>query len=240
MNAHFYDLNSLITINSKVWIVDKLNPNKPLLKITKSEFNLIRKGVYKKDNINFEISDTKYWISEELYNRLKINSKKNKVDVSSLSFSMREFMDSEIIDNDDYTIHLENIRHLKNSQADIYIICSKNSRRSYDFIIDKLKDKIADFGLTIKDFYFISETFYNRDKVEIIHKKIKIALQHLVGLKTSDNKFTSEEITKYDNLFLYDDDLNTIKLAKNVNEVLKVIINNSDDDVKEVVKNILK
>ena len=179
MNAHFFDLNSLITINSRVWIVDKLNPNKPILKITKSEFNLIRKGVYKKDNINFEISDTKYWISEELYNRLKINSKKNNVDVSSLSFSMKEFMDSEIIDNDDYTIHLENIRHLKNSQADIYIICSKNSRRSYDFIIDKLKDKIADFGLTIKDFYFVSETFYNRDKIDIIHKKIKIALQHL-------------------------------------------------------------
>ena len=51
MNAHFFDLNSLITMNSKVWIVNKLNPNKPLLRISKSEFNLLRKGVYRKDNI---------------------------------------------------------------------------------------------------------------------------------------------------------------------------------------------
>jgi hypothetical protein len=227
-------------MNSKVWIVDKLKPNNPLLRISKSEFNLIRKGVYKKDNIQFEISGERYWLSEELLNKIKIKAKNANVDVSSLSFSMKEFMSPELIEQGDFTIHLENIRHLKNSQDDIYIICSKNSRRSYESLIDKLKEKIEEFGLIVKDFYFISETFYNRDRDDIIHKKIRLVIQHILGLKTADTKFTEEEITKYDEVTLYDDDLNTIKLATNANEVLHVLANNSEDDVKEKIKEILK
>ena len=239
-NAHFFDLNTLITMNSKVWIVDKLKPNNPLLRISKSEFNLIRKGVYKKDNIQFEISGERYWLSEELLNKIKIKAKNANVDVSSLSFSMKEFMSPELIEQGDFTIHLENIRHLKNSQDDIYIICSKNSRRSYESLIDKLKEKIEEFGLIVKDFYFISETFYNRDRDDIIHKKIRLVIQHILGLKTADTKFTEEEITKYDEVTLYDDDLNTIKLATNANEVLHVLANNSENNVKEKIKEILK
>ena len=45
MNAHFFDLNTLITINSKVWIVENTNPNTPLLRISKHEFNLIKKRI---------------------------------------------------------------------------------------------------------------------------------------------------------------------------------------------------
>jgi hypothetical protein len=44
--ANFFDINTLITINSKVWI-DKLKPNIPIVKISKSEFNLLN-NVYKK------------------------------------------------------------------------------------------------------------------------------------------------------------------------------------------------
>jgi uncharacterized protein (DUF4213/DUF364 family) len=54
--ANFFDINTLITINSKVWIIDKLKPNIPIVKISKSEFNLLNNGVYKKDNIRFTIS----------------------------------------------------------------------------------------------------------------------------------------------------------------------------------------
>ena len=71
MNGHFFDLNSLITMNSKVWIVNTRTPNKPLIRISKSEFNLLRKGVYKKDNINFNIDGQTYWLSEELFNKIK-------------------------------------------------------------------------------------------------------------------------------------------------------------------------
>ena len=101
MNAHFFDLNSLITMNSKVWIVNTRTPNKPLIRISKSEFNLLRKGVYKKDNINFNIDGQTYWLSEELFNKIKIKSKNNNVNISELSFSMQEFMNKDIVDNND-------------------------------------------------------------------------------------------------------------------------------------------
>ena len=240
MNAHFFDLNSLITMNSKVWIVNTRTPNKPLIRISKSEFNLLRKGVYKKDNINFNIDGQTYWLSEELFNKIKIKSKNNNVNISELAFSMQEFMNRDIIENGDFTIHLENIRHLKNSQDDIYVICSKNSKRSYESLIEKLEEKLEDFGLKIKNFYFISETFYNRDRDDIVHKKVRLVLQHIIGLKTADTKFTEEEITKYDEVSLYDDDINTIKLAKGINDVLQFLVKNSDDEVKEKVKEILK
>ena len=240
MNAHFFDLNSLITMNSKVWIVNTRTPNKPLIRISKSEFNLLRKGVYKKDNINFNIDGQTYWLSEELFNKIKIKSKNNNVNISELSFSMQEFMNKDIIENSDFTIHLENIRHLKNSQDDIYVICSKNSKRSYESLIEKLEEKLLEFGLKIKNFYFVSETFYNRDRDDIVHKKVRLVLQHIIGLKTADTKFTEEEITKYDQVSLYDDDINTIKLAKGINDVLQFLVKNSDDEVKEKVKEVLK
>lgn len=240
MNGHFFDLNSLITLNSKVWIVNKLNPNKPLLRISKSEFNLLRKGVYRKDNLKFDMSGESYWFSEELLNRIKIKAKNANVNISQLAFSMQEFMSKNIIDNSDFSIHLENIRHLKNTQDDIYIICSKNSKRNYESLIEKLEEKLLDFGLKIKSFYFISETFYNRDRDDIIHKKVRLVLQHIIGLKTADTKFTKEEITKYDQVSLYDDDINTIKLAKGVNDVLQFLVKNSDDEIKNKVKEILK
>lgn len=240
MNAHFFDLNSLITMNSKVWIVNTRTPNKPLIRISKSEFNLLRKGVYKKDNINFDIDGQTYWLSEELFNKIKIKSKNNNVNISELSFSMQEFMNKDIIENGDFTIHLENIRHLKNSQDDIYVICSKNSKRSYESLIEKLEEKLLEFGLKIKNFYFVSETFYNRDRDDIVHKKVRLVLQHIIGLKTADTKFTEEEITKYDQVSLYDDDINTIKLAKGINDVLQFLVKNSNDEVKEKVKEVLK
>lgn len=240
MNGHFFDLNSLITMNSKVWIVNTRTPNKPLIRISKSEFNLLRKGVYKKDNINFNIDGQSYWLSEELFNKIKIKSKNNNVNISELSFSMQEFMNKDIIENGDFTIHLENIRHLNNTQDDIYVICSKNSKRSYESLIEKLEEKLLDFGLKIKNFYFISETFYNRDRDDIVHKKVRLVLQHIIGLKTADTKFTEEEITKYDKVSLYDDDVNTIKLAKGVNDILQFLVKNSDDEVKEKVKEVLK
>ena len=238
--AFFFDLNSLITTNSKVWIIDRDKPNKPILRIPKSDFNLIKKGVYKKDNIKFEMQDESYWISKELFDQIKIKSKSKSLNISRLAFSMQEFMNKEIIENNDFTIHLENIRHLKNTSGDIYIICSKNTKNNYELIISKLEDKLKEIGLVVKSYYYISETFYNRDEDDINNKKVRLLLQHIIGLKTEVDKFTHTEITKYDIISFYDDEARVIELAKNANNVLQFLIENSEDLVKDRVKEILK
>lgn len=240
MIAHFFDIDTLITVNSKVWIVDKLKPNMPLAKITKSEFNLLKKGVYKKDNISFEISGQKYWLSQDLLNKIKIQSKNKNTNISNLAFSMIEFMSKDLIENNDFSIHIENIQHLKNKQEDIYIICSKNTKANYEFLIKKLDDKLASIGLKTKSYYYISETFYNKDKEDIINKKLKVLIQHLIGLKTENGNLTEEEITKYNVVNLYDTDLNTIKMFSTINDILKSMVTDSDKTLQEQIKDIIK
>lgn len=240
MNAHFFDLNTLITINSKVWIVENTNPNIPLLRISKHEFNLIKKGVYKNFNIKVKLSGNEYWISEEIHNNLKVSCKNKKANIADLAFSMQEFMNPEIIEKGDYQIHIENIRHLKNTQDDIFIICSKNSKKAYDPIIEKLEDKIKELGLTIKKYFFISETFYNKDKSEIVTAKTKLLLQFLIGLKIENNKFTNQEIERYDEVTLYEDDVNTIKMITNANDTLHFLVNNTEESLKEQIRTTIK
>jgi hypothetical protein len=238
--AFFFDINTLITTNSKVWIVDRDKPNKPILRIPKSDFNLIKKGVYKKDNIKFDMQDESYWISKDLFDQIKIKSKNKNLNISRLAFSMQEFMNKDIIENNDFTIHLENIRHLKNTSGDIYIICSKNTKNNYELIISKLEEKLKDIGLVVKSYYYISETFYNRDEDDINNKKVRLLLQHIIGMKTEVDKFTHTEITKYDVINFYDDEARVIELAKNANNVLQFLIENSEDLVKDRVKEVLK
>lgn len=234
--AFFFDINTLITTNSKVWIVDRDKPNKPILRIPKSDFNLIKKGVYKKDNIKFEMQDESYWISKDLFDQIKIKN----LNISRLAFSMQEFMNKDIIENNDFTIHLENIRHLKNTSGDIYIICSKNTKNNYELIISKLEEKLKDIGLVVKSYYYISETFYNRDEDDINNKKVRLLIQHLIGMKTEGDKFSHTEITKYDVINFYDDEARVIELSKNANNVLQFLIENSEDLVKDRVKEVLK
>ena len=236
MIAHFFDLNVLIDIDSKVWIVSKNNPNKPLIKLDQSEFNLIKSGIWKKTGAPLKIGGTDYYLKEELIELIKIKCKKFGANITELAFSMQEFMNPDIVADSNFQIRKENLVSLKNSPDDIYIICSKNTKRNLKPVIDKLEEYLYSIGLSIKNFYYISETFYNRDETKIAHKKIRLLIQHLIGLKTSDNKFTDEEITNYTQINFYEDDISTNNLTKKSNDVLKWLYNNSDEGVKDIVK----
>lgn len=240
MTAHFFDIDTLIRIDSNVWIVSNENPSIPIIKISQSEFNLIRKGVYKKYNSPLQISTSKYWLPENLLNELKIKCKNHKCDISNLSFSMQEFVNKEVIKNLDYKILDTHFNHLKNKSDDIYVICSKTNKKSYEPIIDRLEEDLRKIGLKIKKFYFISETFYNRNEDDISHKKVRLLLQHLIGLKTDNDKFTEEDISKYDLIYYYDDNEKSLNLAYQSNNLFHYLLNNSPDLVKDRIRNIVK
>ncbi len=239
MNAHFFDISTLIQIRGKVWIVSKKNPNTPILKIDQSDFNLIKKGVWKKTGTPLRISDTDYYIKNDLFESIKIKCKKMNLNITDLSFSMQEFMNPDIIKDLDIKIIKEHLIYLKNSPDDIYIICSKNTKLNIQPTIKKLEEYLMELGLSVKNYYFISETFYNRNEDKIAHKKIKVLLQHLIGLKTNNDQFTDEEVTQYDEVFFYEDDVSTIKLTKISNDILKFLFDNSIDEIKEKIKTIL-
>lgn len=239
MNAHIFDISTLIQIRGKVWIVSKKNPNVPILKIDQSDFNLIKKGVWKKTGTPLRISDTDYYIKNDLFESIKIKCKKMNLNITDLSFSMQEFMNPDIIKDLDIKIIKEHLVYLKNSPDDIYIICSKNTKLNIQPTIKKLEEYLMELGLSVKNYYFISETFYNRNEDKIAHKKIKVLLQHLIGLKTNNDQFTDEEVTQYDEVFFYEDDISTIKLTKISNDILKFLFDNSTDEIKEKINECL-
>lgn len=240
MIAHFFDIDTLIQVDNNIWIVSKSKPSIPIIKITQSEFNLIRNGIYKKYKSSLTINNNDYWLPENLMNQLKIKSKKFGFDITNLAFSMQEFTNKEVIKNLDFKILDQHFRHLKNKVDDIYVICSKKSKKSYEPIINKLEEELDKLGLKVTKFYYISETFYNRDDDEISFKKTRLLLQHLIGLKSDGDKFTNEEISKYDLIYYYDDDIKSLKTASSSNYILSSMLVNTDDVVKSEIRNKLK
>jgi len=240
MKAHFFDIETILVMDSKVWIVDKTNPKVPIIKISRADFNLIKSGIYKSQNNSIYFGGSTYWVPEKLMNTLKIKCKNLKVDVTNLIFSMQEYMNPDVIDSLDYDINIENLSHLKNTTDDIYFICSKNTKNNYEKIIKKIEEKLEKIGLLVKKYYFISDTFYNRDLDEVSHKKVRLLLQHLIGIKTDGDRFTEEELQKYDEVAFYEDDENTISLAVDCNKLLQLIIDNSESSIKSKVKDLLK
>lgn len=240
MKAHFFDIDVILSTNSQVWIIDKTIPNIPIMKISKSDFNLIKRGIYKSQGNSINFSGHTYWLTTEMMETLKIKAKNHRADISNLAFSMQEFMNKELIENLEYTINMENILHLKNTDDHIYVICSRNNKTNYELMISKIEDKLKDNGLFIKKFYYISETFYNRNSDDISHKKVRLLLQHLIGLKTEGDKFTDEELESYNELYYYDDEESAISLAKDANNLLSVLLSNTDKTTKDIIKDNLK
>jgi len=236
MKAHFLDLDSILSSDSKVWIVDRKSPKFPVMKISESEFNLIRSGIYKSQGNQIKFAGKEYWLPTETMESLKIKCKNLKSDISNLAFSMREYMDSDLIESAEYEISYDILRNLKNSQDDIYFICSENTRQNYEKIISRIEDKLEDLGISVKKYYFISDTFYERDNDEISHKKIRLLLQHLVGHKTEGVKFTDEKLDSYDEAFYYDDDERSIALASRSSDLLNVISENSEESIRKSIK----
>ena len=238
--AHFFDLDTILDIESMVWIIDKDTPNNPIMKISKSDFNLIKMCVFKSKNLPLYFNGVNYWIDEDLMNNLKVKCKRLKVDISNLGFSMQEFMNPEVIKDVDYEIKLDIFNGIKNTPDHIYLICSKNNKKNYELIIKKIEEKLHNIGLEIKDYYFISETFYNRNLDDITYKKVKILLQHAIGFKTDGNKFTEKEIENYDSVYYYDEDLKPTTFATTSNDILKILVDNTEDNLKSEIVNNLK
>lgn len=239
MKAHFFDIDAIVSSDAKVWIVDRKSPKFPVMKISEHEFNLIRSGIYKGQGNQIKFAGKDYWIPEEMMGDLKIRCKRLKSDVSNLGFSMREYMDQDIIESLEFKIAADILAPLKNSQDDIYFICSKNAKHNYEKMISKIEEKLEDVGVSVKKYYFISETFYERDDDAISHKKTRLLLQHLVGKRTDDDRFSDENIAQYDEIFYYDEDSGSFENSSSINDLLKLAIGNTSESIREEIKRLI-
>jgi len=88
VNGVFFDLDVLIDMNQQCWIVEKTRPNIPIMKISKSDFNLIKSGIYSKQGNKIDFNGITFYLPTDLLNKLKIKSKVNKIELSNLAISM--------------------------------------------------------------------------------------------------------------------------------------------------------
>ena len=232
----FIDLNVLLEMDNQAWVVDKKNANVPIVKISKSDFNLIKSGIFKKQGNKVDFNGRTYYLPTDLMNKIKIKTKSYNIDFSNLAISLQEFMNKSMIEEMDFKINKDLILELKNNVDDIYVICSKQTKRTYESIIEKIKEEFEKNGLKIKTFYPISENFMNQNDDDIKFKKMRLLLQHLVGYKTEGDKFKDHEITRYDQIHFYDNYLETLKITKEMNNLLEYLLSRTDDGLRSVVK----
>ena len=235
--CNVFDIDTILVIDSEVWIVDKTKPNIPILKIPEYEFNQIKNGIYKSQNNKIIFNGKVYWLSSKLYEEIKVRAKNYKTDLNNLGISLQEFLNKDIIDNKNIEIKIDFLNKLlKNKTDDNYIICSKLTRRNYDSIIKKVEDKLTEEGIIIKKFIPINETFYDKDDDFVHYKKIEFLLRLLTGYKIQDKKFIDKQNKQYKTVNFYDIDLGTLRINGDINSYLKTILNNTTSGLKEVIK----
>jgi hypothetical protein len=240
MKSHFIDIDILIKNDSKPWIISKDNPNIPIMKIEPTDFKIFKSGIFRNQNNKMDFNGKTFWLSNDFMNKVKLSAKKYKADISNLAISLQEYLNKDVTDNISFEIDMSIFNSIINTNDDIYIICSKNTKKNYEKAINKLEDKMKEIGLQIKNFYYISETFFNRNDDDISHLKVKLILQHLIGLKTESDKITNEEITNYKQISFYDDNKSAIELAKRINNVLESLLVKTDKEIKLKIKDEIK
>jgi hypothetical protein len=213
--AHIFNLDNLIVdYNPMVWIIDKNKPNEPILKINKSDYDVLKMDVYKGQDLSISFNGKKVYINQNILDL--INKKiKNKDNIEELSFSFREFTNPEDCGiKPEYD--LSYINHLKNSNDDIYFIVTKGSDKKFSYLYNPLIDELNKNGIIVKQIYYLNQSYFAQNKDQNIKKICYIIIQNLLG-KEIENGKVGEELDgrKYDMVEYYDSNyvsINKIKL----------------------------
>ncbi len=236
MKAYFVDLNCLIELDNKAWIIDKSKPNIPIMKISKEDFNLFKSAIYKSQGNKVSFNGQDFWLPDAVYSKLKVKLKNSDSGLANLAISLQEFMNKDLIENIEFSLNEWMISQLKNKVDDIYVICSKQTKSNLSSIIEKLEKKLLEEGIQIKKYYYISETFYNQNDDEVLFKKARLFIQHLVGYQTNDKIFTDVELLRYDQIISFDNSKVVLTLKSELNQILKSILSKTSDSMSRIIK----
>lgn len=232
MKAHFFNIdNLLININQKVWIIEKNNPSVCIMKLNKEDFDLIKAGVFKAENIKMDFSGRKYWLSKIIFDKIQKSIK--NITSEELTFSFREFTEPKSIEGIEISYDLSPIIHLKNTNDDVFFISTKGAEDKYGNYYTQLIYKLKEEGLIVKQIYYLNQSFFAQNKDANIKKICYVLLSNMLGKNIENDKLGDDLDRKYDEVHYYDNSNVTInKIDSQILMFLDFI-----HDEKEKLKN---
>jgi len=235
---HFYDLDgTLWDLDTRIWIIDKEVPHKPIIRLDRFEKQKVLSGLYIKDGLKIEYNGEEYFISNKIFGEIQ---KKKKLPIERLGISWIEFIDDKYINNSKSKFLFNNIRHLRNKDAKICLLTGRSNRERHSEILNELRKKLSDIGIEIYKIYFVSDKFYQKHNEDISLNKVHILLEHLVGLKIDDGKFKPFKQDWFNDVYFYDDEKMNIDYANDIQKIFDRILKNTDDELFLLIMNRLK
>lgn len=232
-SAHIFNIdNLLIKIDQKVWIIDKSDPNKCLMKISKEDFDLMRSGAFKEQDLSLKFNGKTYWLSQDIFDRLK-KSVKKLANSENLSFSFREFTDKDTLSDLDISYDLSPIEHLKNTNDEIYFLSTKGTEERYGHVHTKLIDKLNEEGIIVKQSYHLNQSYFAQNKDINIKKICYVILSNVLGRDIKNNELGDNLNRDYESVNYYDTNYVTInKIKYQINSFLRRFDLYNEDNTK--------
>lgn len=224
----FFDLDGVLwnIKNDDVWIIDKDKPYKPVLILDPLEFQLIQAGKFRKENIPLDYNGNIFYISKQLFERIKKKSHSENKERFGVSFIPQ--VRKEIIDKRELDILTHNIEHLRyNKFIDIGLLTARSNQPNHANLLNKLRLELKKIGININKIFFVGDSDPK--------KKVFVLLEHLVGLKIKDNKFISIKQDWYKKVSFYDDDFNNIDHAENAQTIFEELLRKTDDEIFKII-----
>jgi len=230
---HMFDIDgTLLTIDTKVWIIDKEEPHKPIIRIDNFEVNKILTGIYMKDELKIQYNGEVYYISNKLMNDI---NKKKRIPIERLGISWIEFYSEDYINNTKSTFLAKNIRHLRGRGEFISLISGRSNRSRHSDVLNSLRKNLKDLGIELYKIYFLGDKFSYKHTDIISLNKTHILLEHLVGVKIEDGKFVSFRQDWFNDIYFYDDEKMNIDYANDIQRIFDRVMKNTDNEVFKLI-----
>ena len=229
----FFDLDGTLwnIKNNDTWIIDKDRPFKPVLILDPLEFSLIQNGKFIKDDLKLDYNGSVYYISKDLFERIKKKSGSENLERFGISFI--PLVRKEILDKREIDIVTKNIEHLRyNRFVDIGLLTARSNQKNHVELLNKLRIELNKLGIEISKIFFVGEgTRMGQD----YKKKVFVLLEHMVGLKIKDGKFISVKQDWYKKVSFYDDDIQNIDYANDAQMFFEELLRKTDNELFKII-----
>ena len=226
---NFFDLDGVLwESKTKIWVIDKEDPSKPIIRLTSMEMTDILLGVHFKDKLKIEYNQKTYYISNKLFNKIR---KKKNIAIERLGLSYIEYTNPTYLNNTKIEIILDNIRHLKPENNLFCILTGRAYQHRHSKMLNFLREKLLDININLFKIYFVGKRVTIEHTEQISLDKAHVLLEHLIGVKIEDGKFVSKKQDWYSDIHFYDDNQMNIDYAIDIQTIFERVMKKTEDEL---------